>query len=113
MSLLLIPAVWMLARIASARNGERIASVTTDAKFFVVLAFIGFVCPTVNASCLPRDGDDIYNRCASGPRCGFVGLVVLICRPRLTSFGGPTCGPPDLLEIQHRDLLGLSVVACS
>jgi len=39
----------MLARIASARNGERIASVTTDAKFFVVLAFIGFVCPTVNA----------------------------------------------------------------
>ena len=90
MTLLLIPAVWMLARIASARNGERIASVTTDAKFFVVLAFIGFVCPTVNASCLPRDGDDIYNRCASGPTCGFVGLVVLICRPRLTSFDGPT-----------------------
>ena len=48
-SLFLIPAVLMLARIASARNGERIASVTTDAKFFVVLAFIGFVCPTVNA----------------------------------------------------------------
>lgn len=24
-----------------------IASVTTDARFFVVLAFIGFVCPTV------------------------------------------------------------------
>jgi len=49
-SLFLIPAVLMLARIASARNGERIASVTTDAKFFVVLAFIGFVCPTVNAT---------------------------------------------------------------
>ena len=75
----------MLARIASARKGERIASVTTDAKFFVVLAFIGFVCSTVNAMrCLPRDEDDVYNRCANGPRCGFVGLRVEFCSPRLT-----------------------------
>ena len=68
MSLFLIPAVLMLTRIPSARIGERITSVATDAKFFVVLTFIGFVCPTVNAMrCLPRDEHDIYNRCAIGP----------------------------------------------
>ena|SRR6185503_14633608 len=114
MSLFPIPALLMLTRIPSARIGERIASVTADAKFFVVLTFIGFVCPTVNAMrCLPRDEHDVYNRCASGPTCGFVGLVVLICSPQLTSFDGPTCGLTDLLELQRRVLLGLSVVACS
>ena len=39
-SLSLIPAVLMLTRIASARNGERMTSITTDARFLVVLAFI-------------------------------------------------------------------------
>ena len=76
MSLFLIPAVLMLTRIPSARNGERITSVATDTKFFVVLAFIGFVCPTVNAMRLPRDEHDVYNRCASGPTVVFVGLRV-------------------------------------
>ncbi len=45
-SLSLIPAVLMLTRIASARNGERITSITTDVRFFVVFAFIRFVCST-------------------------------------------------------------------
>lgn len=91
MSLFLIPTVLMLTRIASARNGERITSVTIDARFFVVLAFIRFVCSTVNAMrCLPRDEHDVYNRCASGPTLGFVELVVLICRLRLTTADGPT-----------------------
>ena len=85
-SLFLIPTVVMLARIASARNGEIIASVTTDAKFFVVLAFIGFVCATVNAMrCLPRDEDDVYNQCASGPMPVFVGLMVRFCSRWLTT----------------------------
>lgn len=39
-SLSLIPAVLMLTRIASARNGERITSITTDARFLVVFDFI-------------------------------------------------------------------------
>ena len=39
-SLSLIPAVLMLIRIASARNGEKITSITTDVKFLVVLVFI-------------------------------------------------------------------------
>lgn len=40
-----IPAVLMLTNIASARNGERMTSITTDVRFLVVLVFIGFVCP--------------------------------------------------------------------
>ena len=65
----------MLIRSASARNGERITSVATDARFFVVLAFIRFVCLTVNAMrYLPRDGDDVYKGCASGPSVGFIEL---------------------------------------
>ena len=76
MSLFLIPTVLMLTRIASARNGERITSVTVDVRFFVVLAFIRFVCSTVNAMrCLPRDEHDVYNRRASGTMMDFVGLV--------------------------------------
>ena len=45
-SLSLIPAVLMLTRIDSARSGVVIASITTDVKFLVVLAFIRFVCST-------------------------------------------------------------------
>ena len=43
------PADLMLTRIPSAMNGDRIASIATDARFFVVLAFIRFVCSTVDA----------------------------------------------------------------
>ena len=41
-SLFRIHAVVILTRIASARNGERLASITADVTFFVVLAFIRF-----------------------------------------------------------------------
>ena len=46
-SLSLIPVVLMLTSIASARTGERITSITTDARFLVVFDFIRFVCSTV------------------------------------------------------------------
>ena len=39
-SLSLIPAILMLTRIDSARSGVVIASITTDVKFLVVLAFM-------------------------------------------------------------------------
>ena len=39
-SLPLIPAVLMLTKIDSARSGVVIASITTDVKFLVVLAFM-------------------------------------------------------------------------
>ena len=55
-SLSRIPAVLMLTRIASARNGERITSITTDVRFLVVLAFIRFVSsPDSRRSCLVTD----------------------------------------------------------
>ena len=49
-SLSRMPAVLMLTRMASARNGERITSITTDARFLVVFDFIRFVCSTVAAT---------------------------------------------------------------
>ena len=67
-SLFLIPAVLMLTSIASARNGERTTSITADVRFLVVLAFIRFLSARLVMRCvLPRDEQDIYNRCASGP----------------------------------------------
>ena len=67
-----IPAVLMLTSIASARKGDRTTSITTDARFVVVLAFIlGLSARLVMRCVLPRDEQDIYNRCAIGP------LVVL------------------------------------
>ena len=48
-SLSLIPAVLMLTRIDSARSGVVIASITTDVKFLVVLAFIGLSARLVDA----------------------------------------------------------------
>jgi hypothetical protein len=70
----------MLARIASARSGERIASVTTDAKFFVVLAFIGFVCPTVNATLVCLATRMTFTTAVPVARgdedCGFIGWEV-------------------------------------
>src|SRR5215510_4094591 len=56
-SLSLIPAVLMLTRIASARNGDRITSITTDARFLVVFDFIRFVSSSVMRSNV-RDGHD-------------------------------------------------------
>ena len=44
--LFVIPVVLMLTSIASARKGERTTSITADARFVVVLAFIRFVCST-------------------------------------------------------------------
>ena len=41
-SLSRIPAVLMLTRIANARNGVRMTSITTDARFLVVFDFIRF-----------------------------------------------------------------------
>ena len=102
----------MLARIASARNGERIASVTTDVKFLVVLAFIGFVCPTVNAMrCLPRDEHDVTTGVPVVQRWVFVGSAVLICRLRLTSFGGLTDRSATLMGASTYVLLDQNVVA--
>src|SRR5262245_50267908 len=89
-----IPAVLMLTRIASARNGERITSIAADAKFFAVLVFIFPVSPTFfNAthdcfaplgsitSPVPTQGRrDIYEKSGvfaiHGPG---------VCRPRLTN----------------------------
>lgn len=39
-SLSLMPAVLMLTRIARAKNGKRITSITTDVRFLVVFDFI-------------------------------------------------------------------------
>ena len=44
-----MPAVLMLTRIASAKNGERITSIATDVRFLVVFDFIRFVCSPVDA----------------------------------------------------------------
>jgi len=73
-SLSLIPAVCMLTRVASARNGERTTSITTDVRFLVVLAFIRFVCSTRMRCSVLRDEQVDYNQCASGPSAVFVGL---------------------------------------
>ena len=79
-SLSLIPAVLMLTRIASARIGDRITSITADARFLVVFDFIRFVCSPVDCDAmLLRDEHDNYNRCAIGPVLslwGFCGPVV-------------------------------------
>ena len=61
----LIPAVWMLTRIARARNGERMMSITADATFVVVLVFIACLLDLVMRRFVVRDEHDIYNRCAS------------------------------------------------
>ncbi len=93
-SLSWIPAVLMLTRMASARIGERITSITTDARFLVVFDFIRFVCSPVDArqccfaTCMtvttgvPLDHCWIYE--------GFAGPAGSICRPRLTSSSGPS-----------------------
>lgn len=65
-SLFVIPAVCMLTRVASARTGERITSITTDVMFLVVLAFIRFVCSTRMRCSVLRDEQVDYNQCASG-----------------------------------------------
>src|SRR5215203_4676992 len=63
-SLSLIPAVLMLTRIASARKGERITSITTDVTFLVVLAFIRFVCSTSDAmQCASRRASRLQPLC--------------------------------------------------
>ena len=71
-SLSLIPAVLMLTRIDSARSGVVIASITTDVKFLLVLAFIR-VCllDQLMRMRLLRDEHDVYNQCASGPTAVF------------------------------------------
>jgi hypothetical protein len=67
-SLFLIPVVLMLTRIASARKGVRITSITTDVTFLVVLAFIRFCLLDQLMRCvLLRDEHHVYNQCASGP----------------------------------------------
>ncbi len=53
-----------------------IASITTDVKFLVVLAFIGLSARPVDAMRLLRDEHDVYNRCASGPTAVFWDFVV-------------------------------------
>ena len=74
-SLSWIPAVLMLTRMASARNGERITSITADARFLVVFDFIRFVCSPVDCDAmLLRDEHDNYNRCAIGPGRSFLGF---------------------------------------
>ena len=74
-SLSLIPAVLMLTRIASARNGERMTSITTDARFLVVLIFIRIVHSTSDAmQCCFADEHQVYNPCASGPTAILLGL---------------------------------------
>src|SRR6185295_12541787 len=66
-SLFLIPAVLMLTRIASARNGVRTTSITTDVRFVVTLAFIWVSArPVMRCDCF-ADEHEVYNRCASGP----------------------------------------------
>src|SRR6185295_8062478 len=77
-SLFLIPAVWMLTRIASARNGVRTASITTDARFVVVLAFIRLSArPVMRCDCF-ADEHEGYNQCASGPSEAFWGFVSVV-----------------------------------
>ena len=71
-----MPTVLMLTSIASARNGERITSITTDVTFLVVLVFIRFVCSTHDARLFARYVHDFYNQCANGPPAVFRDFVV-------------------------------------
>ena len=89
-SLSLIPVVLMLTRIASARIGERITSITTDARFLVVFGFIRFVCSTVDASqCCSRRASHLQPVCHWTSN-EFVGVLVLVCSLWLTTSSGPT-----------------------
>jgi hypothetical protein len=109
-SLSLIPAVLMLTRIASARKGVRITSITTDVTFLVVLAFIRFCLLDQLMRCvLLRDEHHVYNQCASGPTevfgdsCGSLSPAVDKC-------GWPSgvtmrlSGPSTLRFINHSAL---------
>ena len=71
----------MLTSVASASNGVRITSITTDVRFFVVLAFISFVCSTRMRCSVLRDEQVDYNQCASGPMRLFVefGIRFVAC----------------------------------
>ena len=88
-SLFQSPAVLMLTRMARPRNGERMTSITTDARVIVLLAFIE-VC------LLDQDAMRVASRRGSGlqPVCqwsnsGFMGFSGPICRLRLTNSRGP------------------------
>jgi len=84
-SLFLIPAVLMLTSIASARKGVRTASITTDARFVVTLAFIVLSArPVMRCDCF-ADEHEGYNQCASGPIVVFGGFVGVVCSLWLTS----------------------------
>jgi hypothetical protein len=54
----------MLTRSASARSGEMITSITTDARFLVVLIFIRLFVRPMTRCLLLRDDHHVYNRCA-------------------------------------------------
>ena len=91
-SLSLIPAVLMLTRIASARNGERMTSITTDARFVVVLAFIlGLSArPVMRCDCFATTITFTTGVPVGLTRWGFSGFEVEVCSLRLTRPSGPT-----------------------
>src|SRR5688572_12637608 len=84
-----MPTVLMLTSIASARNGERIVSITTDVTFLVVLAFIRFVCSThLMRGVSLRDGMTLTTG-VPVVHVRFFWVCGPICRPQLTTARGP------------------------
>ena len=90
-ALFLIPAFWILTRIASARTGEKMTSITADVTFLVVFVFIR-VCLLdllMRCSVASRRASRLQPLCQWSNR-GFSGFVRWSCSLRLTSVGGPT-----------------------
>ena len=106
-SLSRIPAVLMLTSIASARNGERITSITTDVRFRVVFAFIRFVCSPVDAthSCFATT-----MTFTTGVPVGHAGIREVfrfVCSLRLTSSPGPRSLLLRVVDLNSVVLLGI------
>src|ERR1700754_2084055 len=103
----------MLTSIASARKGVRTTSIATDARFFVVLAFIRFVCSTSDAMRVASRRTGHLQPVCQWARCGFTGLVSCVCSLRLTTLVGPTGAVRIKFELLFRFLFVLLLVAQS
>lgn len=101
----------MLTSIASASNGERIASITTDVTFLVVLAFIRFCLldPVTARRCAFATSILLQPVCQSDS-CGFLGLCGPICRPWLTTRPGP--GRWEGPSLDHERWVFLGITCC-